>query len=200
MGFESRFRGDLLSAHRAGAALRTPNGQQSFPALCAVEQLFAFAFLVVSGPLLIERICLPNDLSESDDLRIGRIDQLEIGRFGSLVRVIQFHRKRPHPASDVMPVLLGNPAMALVFMSALCPLPQAFVDLMIHETKHFGRYDVPMVVDPPTDNGIEPPDQLFLGSGFAAFHDLSHFRQKRLDSVLGWLDQQLSVILSDILT
>ena len=200
MGFESRFRGDLLSAHRAGAVLLAPNGQQPFPALRAVEQLFAFAFLIVSGPFLIEGICFPNDFPESDNLRIGRIDQLEIGRFGSFGLVIHFRRKRPHAVSDVMPVFPGNPAVALVLMSALCPLPQAFVDLVIHETEHFGRYDVPMVVNPPTDNGIEPPDQLLLSSGFTAFNDLSHFLQERLDSILGWFDQQFSIILSDVLT
>ena len=154
--------------------LRLPDVQQPFSSLCAVEQLFSLSFFVISNPLFIEGVCLCDNFLESDNLRIGRIDHGEVGCTYVFASRIQYRCKRPHSVFDVMPVFRGNPSVTFVLMSALCPLPQAFVDLIIYEAEHFGGYDVAMIVHPSTNHRIQSANELVLCCGFARLDDFAH--------------------------
>ena len=135
--FESGLGCNLFAAYRTDMALCPPNFQQQlFASICTVEQFFTFTLFVISDPSLIEGISFCNDFVETNDFRIGRVDQRKIRSADIFASGIQYCCKRPHTVFDVVPITLGNPFVSLVLMSAFCPLPQAFVDLIVHETEH----------------------------------------------------------------
>ena len=89
----------------------------------------------------------------------------------------------------MVPVFLGNPFVALFLMSALRPLPQAFVYLVVNPAEHLGGHDVSLVIYPTSDNGIELAYQRFLLCGFVVLYDAPHLFQERLDRCFGRLDE-----------
>lgn len=93
---ESCVGSNFLSADWAHVFLCAPYSEQFFTPFCTVEKLFTFAFLVVSSPSFVKGICLCDDFMETDNLRIGCIDQLKIGCVGVFIAWIQYCCKRPH--------------------------------------------------------------------------------------------------------
>ena len=89
----------------------------------------------------------------------------------------------------MVPVFLCNPFVALFLMSALRPLPQAFVYLIVNPAEHLGGHDISLVIHPAPDNGIELAYQRFLFGGFIALYDAPHLFQERLDRSFGRLDE-----------
>ena len=155
VNLEAGFCGDTVSADRAVVALPPPDCQQFFPPLGAVEQLFALSFLKIVRPIFIKRICFRYNFLESDDFCIGCIFEFAIERLAPSILIFIGNRECPLTRANVVPVFLRNPSVALFLMSAFCPLPQAFVYLVVNPAEHLRGHDVSLVIYPAPDNGIE---------------------------------------------
>ena len=89
----------------------------------------------------------------------------------------------------MVPVFLCNPFVALFLMSALRPLPQAFVYLIVNPAEHLGGHDISLVIHPAPDNGIELAYQRFLD--LLPFMMLRTFSKNDLTEVLDGLMSSL---------
>ena len=88
-----------------------------------------------------------------------------------------------------MPVFLGNPFVALFLVSALRPLPQAFVYLVVNPAEHLGGHNISLVIYPAPDNGVKFAYQRFLFGRFVALYDAPYLCQERLDRCFGRLNE-----------
>ena len=69
--------------------------------------------------------------------------------------------------------------MSFLVVSALGPLPQAFVNLVVNSAEYLRGYDKPLIVYPAANDRIEFADKQFLINGFLAFDDAPYFLKKR---------------------
>lgn len=99
---------------------------------------------------------------KSNDFCVRCIFEFHIELFVVGFFMLDGDGKCPLPIADVVPVFLCNPLVALSFVSAFRPLPQAFVYLIVNFAEHLRRYNKPLVVHPAPDNGIEFTNKSFL--------------------------------------
>ena len=135
MHSESSLRIDDVPTDRTEAFLPPPNGQQLFPALCAVQHFLTLAFLEIIRPPFIKRIGFRNDFLETDNFRVRCIFEFDKGFCA--VSHLDRGSESPLPVIEMPPVFRGNPLMTFLFVSAFGPLPQAFVNLVIHPAENF---------------------------------------------------------------
>ena len=96
-------------------------------------------------------------------------------------------------------VFIGDPAAAFLGMSSHRPLPQAVENGVVHTDKGLLTRDIPTVVRPAPDLGVEEGDQTIGRRLFVSFNDLPDVRPERFHVLLRRLDQEFAVILAYLL-
>jgi hypothetical protein len=113
---------------------------------------------------------------------------------------VDFPREHPVLSADGGKVAGLHPADAFIGMSSFGPAPQRLEDRMIDRLEDLGADDMPVILRPPSNEGVEETDQRPGSGALVGFDDAPDFAQGRLDALRGGLNEQLTVIFAQVLT
>jgi len=156
--------------------------------------------------LLLQQQCLggrefrvpPQATGPIDEISIewaGRADDFDV-LLSMLSAVHQqlspmWHAEDPIASAVRMPVLPGDPAGALLWMTTLCPPPQLLVEEVVHAMERIARWHEPVVAGPTLDLRIELIDYSFLRSLEVSAEHRCHIGGVSFLGVLTWRDDGL---------
>lgn len=85
-------------------------------------------------------------------------------------------------------------------MSAFCPLPQHRKDSVVHLGEGLLAYDVPVIVGPSPNFGVELGNEVSCRRLLMVLHYFSDALKKRLHAFSRGCDQQFSVVFTEVLS
>src|SRR5271155_5843237 len=83
-------------------------------------------------------------------------------------------------------------------MPALCPSPERVPEDHTHFPIRRTRFDVTVIVCPPTDDRVEQPDQIFLLRGSIRTNLTTHLLQKGVHVLLGGFNQEFTAFFARV--
>ena len=175
--------GDLLGTNWTESVLLFPEGEQpAFPlesrCYVNVETLFKVAF-----PFRVIRIGLCPDFHVSDDrhaIRVGEIPWV----------LVHCSREDPIVSSDGSEVFLHHPGIGFPWVPSPGPSPDGLIDHFINGTEDFLAHDMPVIVDPSSNDWVEFHYQFSGSDGLIGLHDLPDLFEECFSHSLRRGDQQ----------
>jgi len=145
--------GDFGIAHRAKTALFIPEKAKNTRTLKCFQHMIRFAFLEVSFIGGIVRIRVASNLDMSSN---GSVASQSQPHFVPLSLVITcLSDEAPVSIPVLLKVFLLDPAQGFVSVSSSGPSPQTREDFVIHASKRALTHDVPMIIGPTSNLGVE---------------------------------------------
>jgi hypothetical protein len=183
MAVPPRNLGDLLGTNWTESVLLFPEGEQpAFPlesrCYVNVETLFKVAF-----PCRIIGIGLCPDFHVSDDrhaIRVGQVPWV----------LVHHSREDPVVSSDGGEVFLHHPGLGFPGVSSPGPSSDSLIDHFIDGTEDVLAHDMPVVVDPSSNDWVEFHYQFSGRDGFIGLHNPPDLLKECFHILLGWGDQQ----------
>lgn len=107
-----------------------------------------------------------------------------------------------HPVLPLkrLEVFLRDPLLGLLCVSAFCPLPQHRKDGVVHRGCGLLAYDVPVIVGPSPNFGVELGNEVSCRRLLMVLHYFSDALKKRLHAFSRGCDQQFSVVCTEVLS
>src|ERR1039457_7438542 len=173
------FQRNELTAQLAPLVLTPPEIQQLPPSAQGALHLQTETAFEVGFPLRVERIRRPLDFCTPTNFGIAGFPQRP--RLLPAFRVRGSGNKHPVSSPDCPKVFLFGPTGALIRVPAFCPLPRFLPKPSIDFGESLRRIDLPMIIRPAPDDGIELEDQRFLRRGLLRRKDRFDLGQDGLD-------------------
>ena len=114
-------------------------------------------------------------------------------------QLLVFRREHPVPVTDTMPVSRGNPPLVLLWVPSFSPSPQQFVQDVVQMRERITCAYGLVVISPTSNLFIQLHNQNILLPRFSSAENrVRDIGNDSLDRLLGRLDNQLFVILSEV--
>ena len=114
-------------------------------------------------------------------------------------QLLVFRREHPVPITDTMPVSRGNPPLVLLWVPSFSPSPQQFVQDIVQMRERITCAYGLVVISPTSNLFIQLHNQNILLPRFSSAENrVRDIGNDSLDRLLGRLDNQLFVILSEV--
>src|SRR5262249_29371379 len=79
------------------------------------------------------------------------------------------------------------------------PAPESLEDRMVDRLEDLGADDMPVILCPPSNEGVEETDQGPGGGALVGLDDAPDLAQERLDTLRCGLNEQLTVVFAQVL-
>ena len=183
--------GDFCIAQRAETTLFIPEVAKSTSTPKRFQHVSPFAFFEVGFIGWIVRVSFAFDLDVSFDGSALGVVQPDF--IWPSVVIAGFTEEGPVTVLAPFKVFRFEPARRLVRVSSSCPLPQLIEDGVIHACECAFAHNVPMIVCPTTNFGIEQIDQIGGRHTSCVSDGLADAIQESFNVLLGRLDEQFPV-------
>ena len=132
---------------------------------------------------------------DRETVRFEELDGLVLSAWAA-----DFSREHPVLGVEGSKVASCHPANAFIGMPSFRPAPQRLIDRMIDRLEDLGADDMPVILCPSSNEGVQETDQRPGSGALVGFDDAPDFAQERLDALWRWLNEQLTVIFAQVLT
>ena len=144
---------DFGIAHRAEAALFKPEKAKKAGAPKRVPHMVPFAFLEVGFVGRIVGIRVASNLDMSSNGSVASQSQPQFVPLSLVITCLS--DEAPVSIPVLLKVFLLDPAQGFVSVSSSGPSPQTREDFVIHASKRALTHDVPMIIGPTSNLGVE---------------------------------------------
>ena len=108
-----------------------------------------------------------------------------------------FSAEHPFATTLLMEVLILDPAFAFLVMATIWPSPQGLVYLVIDGLEGFSTHHMALILCPASNDGVEHKDQTPSRNCGVRLDEGTNLLQEALDVLLGGLDDEFTVVLTD---
>ena len=185
--------GDFLVTDGTESVLLFPKLEQPVFAFQCLGPMRVETSFIVALPLWVVGVCLGFDFRVSLNVHIGRLCKV-------IFLTSYFSEKDPVVPRSGLEVFLRHPGVGFLWVSSVHPPSQCAIDRVVYIMKHIRADDMPMILCPSTNDGIEYQDQSACGQRVVFLDDLPNLFQVSMYILLCWFNQQFGLLSCFVLT
>ena len=165
-----------------------PKEAQLPASLKSVQHLHSETLLEVNFPLRVVGVGRAFEGDMPMNGSVGGVNEFGCCAFASslVAEAVEY----PIPVFYGLEIAILDPVRRLFRMSSFGPFPQAFEDSVVYLGKNAFTDNVPVIVRPTSDEGIEASNQFSCAELSVLSDGFSDLFQERVNIRFGWFDKQ----------